>query len=136
MRELLKRVSTNALSLFLVSLLFSGLSISGGVANYLTAGLLLAVFSTVLDPIVRIITLPFNILTLGLLSFLTTLAALFVLTLFYSNVSVNAFTFSGISFLGLSIGKIAFSRVLSFVVISATIYLSNRFLTFLFESRR
>ena len=135
MRELLKRVATNALSLFLVSLLFSGLSITGGFVNFLIAGLLIAIFATVLDPIVRIVTLPFNILTLGLLSFLTTLVALFVLTLFYSNVSVNAFTFSGISFLGLSIGKIQFSRLLSFVVISATIYFLNRLIAFLFESR-
>ncbi len=135
MRGLVKRVATNALSLFLVSLLFSGLSISGGFINFLIAGALLAVFTTVLDPIVRIVTLPFNILTLGLLSFLTTLVALFALTLFYSNATVHAFTFMGISFLGLSIGKIVFSRFLSFVVISATIYLSDRFLNFLFESR-
>ena len=131
----MKRVATNALSLFLVSLLFSGLSITGGFVNFLIAGALLAIFATVLDPIVRIVTLPFNILTLGLLSFLTTLAALFVLTIFYSNVGVHAFTFNGISFLGLSIGKIQLSRLLSFVVISATIYFLNRLLAFVFESR-
>lgn len=134
MRELLKRVATNALSLFLVSLLFSGLSISDGFINFLIAGSLLAIFSIILDPIVRIVTLPFNLLTLGLLSFLTTLVALFVLTIFYSNVSVHAFTFQGISFFGLSIGKIQFSRLLSFVVISATIYFVNKALAFLFES--
>lgn len=133
MHELAKKIATNALSLFLVSLLFTGLSISGGFVNYLVAGALLAVFATILDPIVKIVTLPFNILTLGLLSFLTIMVALFILTIFYSPVTVNAFTFSGFSFLGLTIGHINFSRLLSFVVISATIYFTNRLTGWLFS---
>lgn len=135
MRELIKRIVTNALSLFLVSLFLSGLSISGGFESFLIAGALLAIFATVLDPIVRIVTLPFNILTLGLLSFLTTLVALFGVTFFYPSVSIHAFTFAGISFLGLSIAKIQFSHFLSFVVISATIYFLNKAIAFLFKSR-
>ena len=133
MRELIKKVAVNAVSLFLVSLLFSGLQITGVLVNYLIAGALLAIFSTILDPIVKAVTLPFNILTLGLLSFITTMVALFVLTIFYSNVTVNAFTFQGFSFLGLTIGHIAFSRLLSFVVISATIYFLNKFINWLFS---
>ena len=133
MHDLARKIATNALSLFLVSLLFTGLSISGGFMNYLIAGALLAVFSTILDPIVKVVTLPFNILTLGLLSFLTILVALFVLTVFYTSVTVNAFTFNGLSFLGLSIGHINFSRLLSFVVISATIYFANKLIDWLFS---
>ena len=133
MRELARIIVTNSASLFLVSLLFSGLVIKGVFLNYVIAGALLAVFSVILDPIVKVVTLPFNILTLGLLSFLTILVALFVLTIFYSYVSVNAFTFSGFSFLGLTIGAIHFSRLLSFVVISATIYFSNKLINWLFS---
>lgn len=133
MHELARRISVNSLSLFLVSLLFSGLVIRGVFVNYIIAGALLAVFSVLLDPIIKALTLPFNILTLGLLSFLTILAALFLLTIFYPNVSVAAFTFPGFSFLGLTIGAIHFSRLLSFVVISATIYFSNRLINWLFS---
>lgn len=133
MRELFKKIALNSFSLFLVSLLFSGLTISGGFINFLIAGGLLALFSIILDPIVKVVTLPFNILTLGLLSFLTVLVALFALTIFYPNVAVNAFTFNGFSLLGLSIGKIAFSRFLSFVVISATIYFTNKLIAWVFS---
>jgi putative membrane protein len=132
MHEIAKKVVTNSLSLFLVSLLFSGLVVSGGFVNYVIAGALLALLSIIFDPFVKVVTLPFNILTLGLLSFLTILVALFVLTFFYPAIAVNEFTFSGFSFIGLSIGTIHFSRVLSFVVISATIYFSNRLIGWLF----
>lgn len=135
MKTLLAKIAINTLSLFLVSLLFSGLRISGGFTNFLIAGALLTLFSTILDPIVKIVTLPFNLLTLGLLSFLTTLAALFVTTLFFSALSVHAFTFDGFSAFGISIGRIHFSSLLSLIVISATIYILNRALAYLFDRR-
>ncbi len=133
MHEILKNIAANSLSLFLVSLLFSGLVISGGFANYLFAGALITLFTALLDPVIKVLTLPFNILTLGLLSFLTVMAALFVLTIFYSSVSVNAFSFSGLSAVGLTTGAIQFSRFLSFVVISATIYFTNKAIMWLFS---
>lgn len=133
MRQIAKKIVTNALSLFLVSLLFSGLVITGGFINYLIAGALLALFALILDPLVRIITLPFQIITLGLLSFLTIMVALWVLTIFYPPVTVYAFTFPGFSILGLTSGPIHFSRFLSFVLISATIYFANKLIGWLFS---
>lgn len=135
MRALASKIAINSLSLFLVSLLFSGLQISGGFTNFLIAGALLALFSTLLDPVVRIITLPFNLLTLGFLSFLTTLVALFFLGMFFPAVSVQAFTFDGFSAFGISIGKVHFSLLLSFIVVSATIYIVNRGFGYLFDTR-
>jgi len=133
MHEILKSIATNSLSLFLVSLLFSGLVISGGFTNYILAGALITLFAALLDPIIKVLTLPFNILTLGLLSFLTVMAALFVLTIFYSSVSVNAFSFSGLGTIGLTVGAVHLSRFLSFVVISATIYFTNKAILWLFS---
>ena len=132
MRGLLARVFINSLSLFLVSLVFSGLVINGGYVNYIIAGALLTFFSSILDPFVKIITLPFRILTLGLISFATTTVSLFAVTLFFKNVVVHAFTFTGLSFWGLEIGTVQLSTLLSFVVISATIYFSNKLMDWLF----
>ena len=112
MRTLLSRIFTNSLSIFLVSLVFSGLSVSGGFINYVIAGALLSVLSIVLDPIIKAITLPFHILTLGLISFLTTLVALFIVTIFFKSVEVHAFIFPGFSSVGLTIGTSQFSNLL------------------------
>lgn len=133
MKQLLASIALNSLSIFLTSLLFSGLQVTGGITSFITAGLLLTLLIALLDPIVKIITLPFNIITLGLLSFLSTLAALFVLTFFYSSIKVYPFIFDGISFLGLTIKEMEFSLLLSFIVISATIYFVNKLLGFILE---
>ncbi|HVZ11790.1 MAG TPA: phage holin family protein [Patescibacteria group bacterium] len=133
MRQLFSKFALSALSLFLVSLFLSGIKISGGFVNYVIAGALLAVLSTIMDPIVKVITLPFNLLTLGLLSFLTTLVSLFALTILFQNVTVASFTFPGFDLLGITVGHIHFSLFLSFVVISATIYFLDRFLVWLFK---
>lgn len=133
MKQLLASIALNSLSIFLTSLLFSGLQVTGGITSFITAGLLLTLLVALLDPIVKIITLPFNIITLGLLSFLSTLAALFVLTFFYSSIKVYPFIFDGISFLGLTIKEMEFSLLLSFIVISATIYFVNKLLGFILE---
>jgi putative membrane protein len=133
MRSIVSRIATNALAIFIASLLFSGITVTGGLVNHLIAGALLSFFSIFLDPIVKAITFPLHILTLGLLSFLTTLASLFVVTLVFDPVSVTAFVFDGFSFAGLTIGRIEASRLLSFVVVSATIYFVNKAINWVFK---
>ncbi len=135
MRELLRRTFVNSLSIFIVSLFLSGLVIRGGFASYVVAGFLLAVLSIFLDPIVKLFTMPFNILTLGLLSFLTTLVSLFILNFIYHNISITSFTFNGVSFLGLKASHIYVGGILSYVVISATIYFCAKLINFAFSNQ-
>ena len=133
MRAIAKLIAINSLSIFLVSLFLPGLHVSGGFTSFIIGGTLLTIASTILDPIVKIITLPFNILTLGFLSFLTTLAALFLITIFYENIRISAFTFEGFTFAGIVIQKIQLSYLLSFIVISATIYIFGKIFDSLFS---
>ncbi len=132
MKQIVKLIFLYSFSLFISSLLFSGLGIKGGFEVYFYAAAILAVLNLLLDPLIKLITLPFNILTLGLLSFLTTLVSLFILTLVFRNVTVESFTFSGISFMGVEIKKVFVPGILSYVVISATIYFLNRIISWLF----
>ncbi|KKQ93868.1 MAG: hypothetical protein UT56_C0023G0002 [Candidatus Levybacteria bacterium GW2011_GWB1_39_7] len=133
MKQVIKGAFLNALSLFLVSFFLPGLKINGEYINYFYAGTILFVVSIALGPFVKLITMPFNIMTFGLLSFLSTLAALVVLTLVFRNVQVTSFTFNGLSFMGLSINKIFISGVLSYVIISATIYFLSALIEWLFS---
>ena len=133
MRAIARLIAINSLSIFLVSLFLPGLHVSGGFTSFIIGGTLLTITSTILDPIIKIITLPFNILTLGFLSFLTTLAALFLITTFYGSIRVSAFTFEGFTFAGIVIQKIQLSYLLSFIVISATIYIFGKTFDSLFS---
>ena len=133
MRAIARLIAINALSLFLVSLFLPGLHVSGGFTSFIIGGALLTIAATFLDPIIKIVTLPFNILTLGFLSFFTTLAALFLISAFYGDIRISAFTFEGFAFAGIVIQKIQLSLPLSFVVISATIYVLGKLIDSLFS---
>jgi len=133
MRAIARLIAINSLSIFLVSLFLPGLHVSGGFTSFIIGGTLLTITSTILDPIIKIITLPFNILTLGFLSFLTTLAALFLITTFYGSIRVSAFTFEGFTFAGIVIQKIQLSLPLSFIVISVTIFILGKLIDSLFS---
>jgi putative membrane protein len=68
MQSFVMRVVINTLALWLVSALFPSLIYfqQGGAADYLIAGLVLGLVNAVLRPILVVLTLPINILTLGL----------------------------------------------------------------------
>lgn len=126
MKELLRNIFVTSLSLFITSQIFSGLKIHQDLLTFAIAGAVLAVITIIFDPIVKFLTLPFTLLSLGLLSFLSTLLSLLVLTYVFPSVQVTAFTFEGFSFAGIEIKRIFLSSILSFTLISATIYLLKR----------
>ena len=134
MKEVARKTSYNAISIFIVSYLFNGVRVDGGLFSYLILGLLLTIVSSLLDPVIKVVTLPFNIITLGFLSFLTTLVSLYIIGFFYNNLSILNFTFTGGSFLGVHVSKVYFSGFLSYVAVSATIYFTNKLLGWLFSN--
>ncbi len=132
MKGIIRTFLVNSLSIFLTSLIMPGLKIDSG-SGFIVSGIILSVFSAILDPFIKVITLPLHILTLGMLSFLTTLASLYLLTFIYSEIHVNDFVLGSISLLGFQTGSFSFSGFLPYVVISATIYLLARLINWLFS---
>jgi putative membrane protein len=107
----LVKLLVNALSLFLVVQLIPGLHIAGWKTVFLAA-IGLGFVNAVIRPVVMVLTLPFNIVTLGLLTFV--INAL----LFYS-VSVFVPGFTVASFSAAFFGSLLYSlisSVLSFIV--------------------
>jgi putative membrane protein len=68
MRNFVVRTVINALALWVVSAIFPNLIYfqQGGALDYLLAGLVLGLVNAVLRPILLVLTLPINVLTLGL----------------------------------------------------------------------
>ncbi|GIW36493.1 MAG: membrane protein [Meiothermus sp.] len=68
MRDLLLRLVLNTLALWIVTQLYGGIYFArgSGLGDYLLAGLIFGLANALLKPILLLLTLPFNILTLGL----------------------------------------------------------------------
>ncbi len=118
MKSFITRSAINAFALFAISQLLAGVSVNGGLIIFLMAGAVLSVLSFFLKPILGIITLPFNLLTFGLFSFITNAFILYLLTVFIPQISISAFVFPGSSFAGFIIPRIYFNVFFAFIVSS------------------
>ena len=132
MKGILRNVLLYAFALYLTQMIFSGLVLHGGIRTLVVGGILLAIGFKILKPVLSIISLPFNLLSLGFFSIFITAFILFLISLIFPAIDVRPFTFYGISFLGIEIHKFYVSLLLSYCLISVTIYLITKVINWLF----
>ena len=133
MKGILKNVLLYAFALYITQLLFNGLVLHGGFKTLFVGGILLAIGFKLLKPVLSVISLPFNLLSLGLFSIVITAFIMFLITLVYPNIEIRPFTFPGIILWGIEIHKFYVTPILSYVLISVTIYLITRLIDWLFN---
>src|SRR3989344_2115270 len=134
MKYLLRVFLFNSFSLWLVSEIFPALSITGGWHVLLLAGIVLALLMLLVAPILKILFLPINLLTFGLLSWTINVIVLYLLTVFVPWVRVEAWEFGGFSFGGFVIPAISFSLIASYILVSLSLYLLVKVLRDISES--
>lgn len=64
--KLILRILINAIAIWLTSLLISGFNLSGNWLNLLIVAIIFGLVNAIIRPIVKLLTLPINIMTLGL----------------------------------------------------------------------
>lgn len=118
MKSFFRNVLFNSFSLFLISQLLPGVKVTGGLPTYLIGGIALTLLLVLLRPILNILTLPLNLVTLGMFSFLTNVIIFYLLTVFVPGISITSFTFPGISYSGFVIPSIYLNTLFAFVLVS------------------
>lgn len=118
MKSILRNVAFYSFSLFAVSQVLAGVKVSGGFWTYILGGITLTLLFAILKPILSIITLPLNIITLGVFSFLINVIILYLLTIFVASIAISAFTFNGFSFAGFVVPKLYLNNFFAFVLAS------------------
>ena len=135
LKGLFRRTVLNALSLYFISLMFSGVEISGGFVTYIFGGLALALLFYFIKPILNIFSAPLNILTLGFFSIFTNIIIFYLLTVFISDITISAFTFKGFSFAGFVVPDIHFSTFFAFWAVSFAQSVLVSFITWIFKQK-
>ena len=118
MRSLIKNSAINGFSLFLLTLILPGVSVSGGYMTFIIGGIFLAVFFKILKPMLNLISLPLNLITLGTFSFLINVFIFYLVTVFVPDISINAFTFEGASFGGFVIPRVSLNIFFAYIAAS------------------
>lgn len=128
MKSLIRSFLVNALALWLVSQIGQGLFFAKGIETLLLTAVVLGLFNSFVRPLINILLLPINILTLGTLRWLVNVGTLFVVTLIIPDFKIFGFHFSGLTFQGIVLPPVDLGPVLALVVVSLLISFISGFL--------
>ena len=133
MKSILRKIVFYSIALFITTQILAGVTVSGGFVEYLVGGIVLSILFLLVKPVLSIVTLPLNVITLGLFSFLTNAIILYLLTIIVPNISISAFTFKGLSFLGFVIPELQVNNFFAFITASIILSLIVGFLKWLIK---
>ncbi len=131
MKTLLRYFLINTISLMLVTRMIPGLTYSGGMKSLFLGGLAFMLINFLLVPILKILFLPLNLLTLGLFSWITNVLALYALTTVISDFQLTPYTFPGYNYNGFNLPSYDLSPFLVAIIASFLIGAITHFLQWL-----
>jgi len=106
----------SAVAVYLTSLWDRGFVVNYDLGVYVKASFLVALMFYLVRPLSKLILLPLNILTLGVISTVVYCFLFFFLTRYFGLINIKEWTFSGINLLGFAIGQIKFSQTANIFV--------------------
>lgn len=118
MRAALRVIIFNATAIWLTSLVVIGLNYRRDLKTLLLASLALGVVNAIIKPLVKIVALPINFLTLGAFSWLISALMLHLVTLAVPGFTIKAFHFSGYNWQGFIIPAMNLTKFWSTVAAS------------------
>lgn len=95
MRNIIFRILGTALSFYITELLIKGFVIEKTWQAFLIASIVFILINTLIKPIIKLLFLPINLLTLGLFHWLVNVVVLYIFDIFYSGVTISAYQFDG-----------------------------------------
>ena len=133
MKTVIRNIVFYSFSLFALTQALPGVKITGGVETYFLGGIALSLIFLLIKPILSILTLPLNIVTLGTFSFFTNVIILYLLTIFVPKIKVSSFVFQGISYAGFAIPRTDVNQLLAFIVSGLALSAIITFLSWLIK---
>jgi len=92
MAGFLLRVVTNSLAFYLASLLVPNFIVVGGIQQFVLAGLVLALLNMLVKPLIKLVSLPLIIITLGLFTVLINAMMLWTVDWQFDFITISTFT--------------------------------------------
>lgn len=134
MRKIIVKILATAASFYLAGYFLAGVHLQNTWVSYLIASLVFVIFNFILTPIIKLLLLPINLLTLGLFRWLTNVLVLYLFDLVYDGISITSFTYPGFTsaIISLPSGHLALFWVL--VLASLIMSLTYSIISTLFQA--
>jgi putative membrane protein len=133
MKNILKSLFVNFLALNFAVAVVPGITNSGGTKSLAVATIIYSFINIFVKPIISLLLLPINLITLGTFKWLINVIALLILASMVSNLDIKSFSFTGFEYQGFVVPKIVISRFFVLVLGSAAVSSASVFLFWLFK---
>ena len=134
LKHFLRTIAINSLAVFLSSQLISGLIIfTGNLSTLLFTGFVFFIVNLLVKPIINLLLLPIQILTLGFFRWLTNLLLLFIVTKLVPAFTIHSYLSSRLDLGFITIPPTYFSIFGSYLLATFILSLVFHFLYWLFE---
>ncbi len=120
-KKILKLTLLFTFSLVTANQLWGNLQFSFIPWTIIKIAFVLAIFETIIKPILKIILFPINLLTLGFFRIIIEVVGLYLAVFLFADFSVNNIHSSAVSFWGINIPSLNFIGFFSYLVTSITI---------------
>ncbi len=131
MKSIIRSFLINLSSLWLVSQIGSGFYLKNGYETLFLTAFVLGLVNLFIRPLINILLLPINILTLGMLRWTVNVITLYLVTLIVQDFKILSFNFPGISFNFLNIPSFSSTGILAFLLTSFILSFISGFLFWL-----
>lgn len=131
MKTVLRYFLINLASLWITTKFISGLTFTGGIKSLVVGGAVFMLINLILVPLLKILLLPLNLLTLGIFAWITNVLALFALTTVVSDFRLVPFAFEGFELNGIVFPPYDLSPFLVAILASFAIGIITHFLQWL-----
>lgn len=133
LKKYLRSFVFNSGALWLAAYLIEGVNFSGNYRTVLSAGLALTLVNILVRPIIKLLLLPINLLTLGAFRWLANVAALYLTTVIVPEFSIKGFYFAGYSNQGFTVPAFETGAFWAYVLVSLFISLVVSFIYWLIK---
>ncbi len=131
MKTLLRYFLINLVSLYLTTRFLPGLQLTGGIKSLAVGAVAFMLINFILVPLLKVLFLPLNLLTVGLFSWFVNVLALYALTTIVSDFVLVPYFFPGTTLAGVSIPAMPLTTFWVAVVASLMIGIITHFLQWL-----
>lgn len=118
MKSFLRHIFVNFVTIYLLGSTFPGLQVELNSKTLVTASIIWFLLNKIVKPIIKLLLLPINLITLNLFSWLVGLITLFLLQVFADGITVSSFQFNGFNFYGFIVPSLFINLFFSYIITS------------------
>jgi len=133
MKAFLRAILINLLVIYLVDAIYPSFSILHDVKTLITASIIWLLLNKIVKPIIKLLLLPINLITLNLFSWAVSLITLFLLPVIVSGISITPYDFPGINYQGFTVPPFHLNLFLSFLVASSFLNLIHNIISWIIK---